>query len=108
MDRPIASLDHGRVELTANSVQRYVGIPGDECSVKSLIGQMPVSGNTRIVQLLRKHDGWQLIDEQQQSHGPYSAVVLAIPALQAQELLQTCNHPFAQPVSQVRMLPCWH
>jgi renalase len=104
---PIASLDHGRVEITANSVQRYVGIPAMNAPVKALIGQLPVLGNTRIVQLQRQNDGWQLLDDQQQSHGPYSAVVLAIPALQAQELLQTCQHAFAQQVSHVRMLPCW-
>jgi predicted NAD/FAD-dependent oxidoreductase len=44
--------------------------------------------NTAIASTLRTKDQWQLIDDLQKVHGPYDALIVAVPPPRARELVE--------------------
>lgn len=61
---------------------------------------------TKIIRLERAAS-WHAFDETGLSHGPYDAVVLAIPPVNAGELVIGQNTELARTIASVRMLPRW-
>ncbi|MFN0137895.1 MAG: NAD(P)/FAD-dependent oxidoreductase [Phycisphaerae bacterium] len=90
-----------------NSPQdRYVGVPGMNAVAKHLAAGLNVAAETRITDLTRGVPGWRLSTDRGAAVGVFDAVVVAVPAPQAAELLvgQTA---LAEQAGQWAMLPCW-
>ena len=94
--------------ITATS-ERFIGTPRMNRCIRDLAEQFTVHWKTRIAAIHRAQgevECWQLSDTDGASHGPFSAVVLAIPPIQAAELLG--DYPaFEQEVSACSADPCW-
>ena len=89
----------------------YVGTPSMATPLKMLLGGLPVATDCRITALLREAAGWWLEDAARGRHGPFTAVVIAIPPVQAGELLaglgDTAPRPLVEAVGKARLAPCW-
>lgn len=62
---------------------------------------------TRLVQLQQINNLWWLIDDQQQQHGPYDQLVLALPVAQALDLLADHNPSLSQQLQHTGHQPVW-
>ncbi|WP_157729837.1 NAD(P)/FAD-dependent oxidoreductase [Bacterioplanes sanyensis] len=91
---------------SADGVERYVGVSRMTALSRQLLQAADeFHASTRIVACQWQASGWWLQDEQQQSHGPYDALVLNLPPQQAQPLLDAS--PELQARCDVAMQPCW-
>lgn len=99
---PAAEIDERRV---------YVGTPAMNTPLKLLLADVPVETDCRIVRLVRAGEGWSLEDAGGIRHGPFASVVLAIPPVQAEELLAGIEggppSALLAAVDKARLAPCW-
>jgi renalase len=99
---PAAEIDERRV---------YVGTPGMSTPLKQLLAEVPVETNCRIVRLAHDGEGWRLEDAGGVRHGPFTFVVIAIPPVQAKELLASIEggapSVLQAAVEKARLAPCW-
>ncbi|NRA99515.1 MAG: NAD(P)-binding protein [Rhodobacteraceae bacterium] len=95
-------LQHADGALEQNSFRRADGMSG---AVGPVFEDVSVHRATRIVALRRDGLGWALSDEAGQWFGPFEAVIVTIPAPQAQALCppEMCANAF----DQVVMRPVW-
>lgn len=85
----------------------YVGAPGMSGLVKPLAAGLAIETGVRAERLERGPDGWRVfLEEDQEPAGPFAALVLAIPAPQAAELLGERAAAFPA-LGAVRYGPCW-
>jgi renalase len=83
----------------------YVTVPGMSALARPVAQGLDVMVASRIISMSRISIGWTLIDESGTSHGPFDAVILAIPAPQAAELLG--SHRFGVRLRDgVAIVPC--
>lgn len=85
---------------------RWVGTPRMSAISRALLGALPVHFNCRITDVFRGEQYWQLQDAEGDSHGPYSAVIVATPAPQATGLLSVAPK-LASAAANVVMEPAW-
>jgi renalase len=83
----------------------YVGKAGMSSLVSNLADRRSIRFETQIQSLTRRSDKWHITDGEGQEFGPFRAVVAAIPAPQAQQLL-TPVAPVFDELSKVEMLAC--
>lgn len=84
----------------------HVGAPSANQLVKSLAQNIELSLQTRIASIVREKNGRWLLEAEDSSLSPsYDAVVSAIPAPQAIELLP--GSPLSAELNRVAMVPCW-
>ena len=67
--------------------QRWVGTPRMSALTRGLLGELPVRFNCRITEIAPSAGHWQLLDADGHRHGPFSQVIVAVPAPQACALL---------------------
>lgn len=84
----------------------YVGTPGMASIVRPLAESVRIHNGRKVHTIDRTDKGWQIWMEDETSVGPFSAVAVAVPAPQAQLLLGRLDS-IAEPLSRVRMSPCW-
>lgn len=84
----------------------HVGTPGMASLVRPLAESVRIHTGKQVHTIQRLDKGWHVWFEDQTSVGPYQAVALAVPAAQARLLLGQIEE-FMQPLSRVRMAPCW-
>jgi predicted NAD/FAD-dependent oxidoreductase len=84
---------------------RFVGVPGMSAIGSALAKRLPVQLQTRISRVRQENGVWEIVDERDQLHGPFDAIVVAVPAPQASDLLK--DHPFATAIARTTMTPCW-
>jgi len=86
-----------------------VGSPGMSSLVQPLAAGLDIRRAVRIIGCSRHADEWWLNTESRDDLGPYDALVLAIPAPEAFELVRDLNDGFgmAGRLGSVRMAPCW-
>jgi len=96
-------------------VDKFVGVPGMTSPARLLAATLNVNLQTTINKLIRRAVGgadngfrWHL---QSVEHGwletQFDAVLIAIPAPQASNLLADIDHPFAVQATAVSMQGCW-
>jgi len=89
----------------------YIGTPSMATPLKMLLGDLPVATDCRIAELVHRGAGWWLVDAADTRHGPFTAVVLAIPPVQACELLaglgDAAPRRLRDAVGKARLAPCW-
>ncbi|MDB4756591.1 FAD-dependent oxidoreductase [Mariniblastus sp.] len=96
----------GKSITPSNSVVRYVATPGMNSICKHLSTNLNLKTQTQVSQIVRRPDGLELIDANQNSLGEFDRVILSTPPPQAVEILK--NFPlFAKQISDIRMNPCW-
>ncbi|MBP7900883.1 MAG: FAD-dependent oxidoreductase [Gammaproteobacteria bacterium] len=112
----VARWDARFVEINEGQIQQqrqwdqfyphYVGVPSMNTWAKAMAEGLDIQLNTRVDQLSRVDNTWQLFDEQGACLGCFDWVIMAIPAPQAQALLPE-SVSFAQSVAKTQMLPCF-
>ncbi len=94
---PFRTLAHGVFGPDPRPGVRYVGAPGMSALPRALVRGLEVATNARVAALRRDHAGWQLVIEDEHGaraeHGPFAAVLLALPPEQAASLLDASNVP---------------
>ena len=85
---------------------RWVGTPRMSAITRALLGALPVHFACRITEVFRGEQHWELLDGEGNSHGPYSAVIVATPAPQATGLLSAAPK-LASAAASVIMEPTW-
>ena len=87
---------------------RYIGVPGNNSPAKFLAQRLNIQANTTINKIERHANKWQLISTEQGINSQlFDALILAIPAPQAQVLLIERAPAFATLASSVKMRGCW-
>ena len=84
----------------------WVGTPAMNAPIKAMAGRHDVQFGTRIEQLLRDGDGWQL-DGEGAPDRRFDAVVVALPAEQAGPLLQQHTSAMGDLADTTSSAPCW-
>ena len=96
----------GQLSLSPDEQVRWVGKPRMSAITRAMLGDMPVTFSCRIAEVFRGEEHWHLLDTDGRSHGPFSQVVIAIPAPQAATLLAAAPK-LARVVAGVKMEPTW-
>jgi hypothetical protein len=84
----------------------FVGTPGMSAIVRPLAESIRIHVNRRAHTIARLEKGWHIWFDDETTVGPFAAVAIAVPAPQAALLLGRVEH-LADPLSRVRMSPCW-
>ncbi|AIR89475.1 NAD(P)/FAD-dependent oxidoreductase [Pseudomonas cremoricolorata] len=85
---------------------RWVGVPRMSAITRGMLGDLDVSFGCRITEVFRGQEYWHLQDAEGCSHGPFSRVVIAVPAPQATPLLAAAPK-LAGIAAGVQMEPTW-
>lgn len=90
-----------------DGLTHWMGTPQSSSITRGMLGTLPVQFNCRITGIFRNIHHWSMQDAQGRNHGPFSHVILAIPAPQAHILLSNTAPQLAERASQVSMEPIW-
>ena len=102
----VGSFQDGNWTEGAGTTERFVGVPSMNSVCKHLGDGIPVRKQTRIESVRALQKGLNLLDDQQQTYGPFDGVIVTAPAEQASEIL--CEFPeMVEQLKQVEMDPCW-
>ena len=92
--------------VSANAVERWVGVPRMSALTRHLAAGLDVESGRRI-EAIEGGPGWYLRDHEGATHGPFDAVVSAVPAPQAATLLRPAAPALAEEAAAVAMQGCW-
>lgn len=105
----------GKAELHRrdDTLKRYVGTPRMSSPARWLAAELDVLTASRVTGLLQHDHRWYLqletgaLERDKLQAMPFHAVVLAIPAAQAEALLATHSRGLTELCSNCSMKPCW-
>lgn len=92
--------------LSPDEQARWVGTPRMGALCRALVADLTATYGCRVVEVFRGEDYWHLLDAENNSHGPFSHVICAVPAPQATALLSAAPK-LAAVVAGVKMDPTW-
>lgn len=84
----------------------YVGTPGMSSIVRPLAESVRIHTSRKAHTIDRTDKGWMVWFDDATSVGPFASVAVTVPAPQAQLLVGRIDE-LADPLSRVRMSPCW-
>jgi renalase len=87
--------------------ERWVGTPSMSALTRGLRGELPAHFACRIEHLKSSDAGWTLVDSEGQKYGPFSQVIVTLPAPQAAALLIAAAPGLAAQAAAVAMRPTW-
>ncbi|SEN29380.1 hypothetical protein SAMN04487857_11343 [Pseudomonas sp. ok272] len=96
----------GQLSPSPDEQTRWVGSPRMSAIPRALIGDAQVHFSCRITEVFRGEEHWHLQDAEGLAHGPFSHVVIAVPAPQATALLAAAPK-LASAAAGVKMDPTW-
>lgn len=96
----------GQLSPSADEQLRWVGVPRMSAIAAGLLGELPVKLSSRITEAFRGEEYWTLADAEGNNLGPFSQVIIAIPAPQASTLLASAPK-LAAVAASVAMEPTW-
>ncbi len=102
----ICAYENGSLTELEGDVTRYVGVPGMSAVTRHLANGCNVSYDTLVERVEREAEEWLLFDSEGKLLGSYGALVLAVPAPQAERLLAPLPELVAK-VREAEMAPCW-
>ena len=86
----------------------FVPVPDASALGAHLASDLDPATGTRIEVLARAADAWSLTDDAAEAHGPFDALVLALPPVQAAALLRDAEAPaLADRLAEHSAEPCW-
>lgn len=94
-------------QSAGSSIERFVGTPGMTAPGRLLAQSLTVHTEVHVSALQRRDSRWQLQAQCGPVPGDFAAVLLAIPAPQAQILLAQVAPALATQAGEVRMRPSW-
>lgn len=97
---------NGQLSPSTDEQVRWVGTPRMSAIARGLIGEIPAVYGCRITEVFRGEAFWTLVDADGGNHGPFSQVVIALPAPQASALLASAPK-LAAVAASVSMEPTW-
>jgi renalase len=101
-------IDDGVISDAVVLSERFVGIPGMNAPGHFLAKSLTLKTDTTIQKLQHQSDGWHMFSaEHGWLDGHYDAVILALPAPQARNLLNDLCHDLAELASSAFMRGCW-
>lgn len=104
----LAELDHWQhAGWLKQTQQQWTGIPYMSALTRNLLGELNTLFSCEIRQLSHTQQGWLLLDQHGQQHGPFAQLIVAIPAPQASTLLSNCAPDLAACAASVVMQPTW-
>ena len=92
------------LEQPAFAITRYEGIPSMNAFLKFWTDNVSFKPSTSIKALKQKDSQWTLIDDREQSHGPFDICILTLPYEQGIPLWTRQTH-LALP--STKSFPCW-
>ncbi len=95
----------GKMSPEKKMTERWVGIPGMDAIAVHLSEIVDIRFNIEILSLQNKVGQWHLIDNQQNTHGPYDVVIIATPPPQANRLVEF-SQTLSAHISGIEMQPC--
>ncbi len=95
----------GRLSAEKQLTERWVAIPGMDAIAAHLSEGVDICFNTAIESLQKNNEQWQLMDPQQNVHGPYDVVIVAAPPPQANGLVGL-SPKLSDRISAIEMQPC--
>lgn len=96
----------GQLSPSADEQLRWVGVPQMSAIARGLLGDLPVTFSCRITEAFRGEEFWTLVDATGTSHGPFSQLIIALPAPQASALLASAPK-LAAVAASVAMESTW-
>ena len=96
----------GRLSPSPDEQVRWVGAPRMSSIPKAMAADLPAVLSCRIAEVFKGEQFWHLLDADGASHGPFSHVIIAVPAPQATALLASAPK-LAAVVAGVKMDPTW-
>lgn len=84
----------------------HIGVPTMSAPLKSMAEELEIRWGVRIGAICSSANGWTLQGEADIA-GAYDAVICALPAEQAQVVLQPHEREFAALASRTKSAPCW-
>ena len=100
-------LGGGAEQPDAKQDTRYVGAPSMNSVIRHMARDLSVQWARRVSAILKRGDAWQLQFEDGAHAGPFSAVLVAVPAEQAVDLLKDAAPGISAEAAAVRSAPCW-
>jgi predicted NAD/FAD-dependent oxidoreductase len=95
----------GRLSNETKVTERWVGIPAMEAVAVHLAAGIEIDYNVAVLSLTESKNRWQLTDCNQDTYGPYEAVIIAAPPPQAAGLLESSSK-LRNGIRKVEMQPC--
>ena len=83
-----------------------VGTPGMSAIVRPLTESVRITTGKHVHSLERRDKAWHVWFDDETSVGPFHAAAVAVPAPEARLLIGRVQE-FIEPLSRVRMAPCW-
>lgn len=105
-DGAIAAVFDGHVQQAGDTAQRWVGVPGMSGLAGRLAKGLAIRSELQIAGLARNGDAWRLLGQDGESLGEAHIVIIAVPAPQAVELLQSSPR-LADRAAEAILQPCW-
>jgi hypothetical protein len=105
-DGRIVTLTDTGVEETRPR-DRFVGLPGMNGAIRHLAADLDVRFGIRVAGIAADGDAWRLSAEDGADLGRFGAVVVAVPAPQAEPLLRPVAGDLADRAAAAGMAPCW-
>ncbi len=96
----------GQLTPSPDEQTRWVGVPRMSAITRGLLKDVTVNFSCRISEVFRGKQYWHLQDTEGCSHGPFSRVIVAVPAPQATALL-AATPKLAAAAAGVQMEPTW-
>ncbi len=87
--------------------EAWVGTPSMNAPVKAMAAEHDVTWSMRVERLTKQQDHWQLHGKDEAVETLFDAVVIAIPAEQAADLLNPLDNSFAETARDTVSDPCW-
>ena len=84
----------------------WIGVPGMNSPIRHMAASHTVAWASLVTGMMRSGNGWWLVSEKAK-HGPFDAVILAIPAEQAAAILSLHDFAMARIALMARSQPCW-
>jgi predicted NAD/FAD-dependent oxidoreductase len=85
--------------------ERWVGVPAMDAVAAHLAAGIEIDYNVAVLSLTKSKNRWQLTNCNQDTYGPYEAVIIATPPPQAAGLLESCSK-LRDCIRKVKMQPC--
>jgi renalase len=84
----------------------WIGVPGMNALVKRMVSSQVVAWEHLVTGLIRRPGGWWAMGDNGET-GPFDAVVLALPAEQAANILALHDFAMTRVALTARSQPCW-